>query len=113
MLFGRFLELHFELFVQFEFEQIPPVFERLSIDIQVKVTQCIMKPEIKLTVAKNNSWRVTKNNSKTVKKKLFRKGAKNNPYIVKKIICRMCQKFMEGNEEKARQNVTIYVYVVR
>ena len=27
----------------------------LFIDIQVKVTQCIMEPEIKLTVAKNNS----------------------------------------------------------
>ena len=26
VLFGRFLELHFELFVQFEFSQIPPCF---------------------------------------------------------------------------------------
>ena len=70
------------------------------IDIQVKVTQCITEPEIKLTVAKNNSWRVTKNNSDSTKK-LFRKGAKNNQYIVKK--------FMEGSEKKARQNVTIHI----
>ena len=73
-------------------------------------TQCITEPEINLTVAKNNSWRVTKNNSKTVPKKLFRKGAKNNQYIVKKIICRVCQNFTEDNEKKARQNVTIYIY---
>ena len=93
VLFGRFLDMHFELFVQFEFAQIPPCFHndgrtrscvRAFIDIQVKVTQGITEPDIKLTVAKNNSWRVAKNNSKTVRKKLFRKGAKNNLYIVKK-----------------------------
>ena len=61
------------------------------IDIQVKVTQCITEPEIKLTVAKNNSWRVTKNNSDSTKK-LFRKGAKNNQYIVKKKLFVGCAK---------------------
>ena len=59
---------------------------------------------------KNNSLKVTKNNLKVVWKKLFRKGAKNNPYIVRIIIFRVCQKFTEGNRKKAQQNVT---YTVR
>ena len=47
---------------------------RAFIEIQVKVTQCIMEPEIKLTVAKNNSWRITKNKDST--KKIIPKGCK-------------------------------------
>ena len=71
--------------------------------VAVKGTQRITEPKINLTVIKNNS--------KTVRKKLFGKGAKKNPYIVRKLICGVCQKITEGNKKGGTKCNNLYIYI--